>query len=53
LKNEKDGLSADRLESIKNQLENYTRSRDEFVCKKYGITYSILEEWLTLEKNDP
>lgn len=31
-------LSDDKLESIKNQVEQYTSSRDAVVCKKHGIT---------------
>lgn len=45
-------LSDDKLESLKNQVEQYTNSRDAVVCKKHGISTMFLEKWITKHKND-
>ena len=36
-------LNSDTLENIKAQIETFTKSRDETVCKKHKITPLLLE----------
>ena len=45
-------LSDDKLESVKASVENYTKSKDETVCKRFGINPIILEKWIAKYKND-
>jgi len=43
---EQGSLSPDNLENIKNQMQSFTKTKDELVCKKYNITPVLLGKWL-------
>ena len=45
-------LNDGKMESIKTQIEQYTRSRDEMVCSKHGINSAFLEDWIKKSPED-
>jgi transposase-like protein len=49
---EKKELNDDKLESVKAQVELYTKSRDELIAKRYGISPTFLETWIKRYSSD-
>lgn len=45
-------FSPNMLESIKVKVLEYTKSRDEIVCKRFKITPDLLEQWIRKHQND-
>ena len=49
---EQGSLSPDNLENIKNQMQSFTKTKGELVCKKYNITPVLLDKWVYKYQHD-
>ncbi len=50
---EQNAISEERINGFKSSIDQYTKSRDEIVCKKHGINTTLLEKWIKTQSNDP